>query len=805
MIRNYFKIAIRNLLRHRAFSIVNITGLGIGIASCIILFTVIKHELSYDHFQPNYNNIFHVVTQDKNSEGLSFTPGIPFPALEALRLEYHNVKSGALLANYGSQVTVLNNNNSTELTEKKFIESSGFFFADPQFFEVFSYEWLKGSSGSLKDPNKTVLTRATAKKYFGEWQSAIGRYLKLDNAVTVQVVGILNDIPESTDFPLSIVTSYETAKQNPDVYFYTDQWGATTSNFQIFLSLPEDISAASFNSRLSVFSNKYYGERKRSERLNFLQPLSDVHYDGRFENFGDHITRKSVLWTLGLIGVFILLMACINFINLSTAQAANRSKEIGIRKVLGGFRRQLFQQVLSETFLIVLVAVILGFCLAYLMFPVVGKIVSVGESSTLFTTETFIFGLFISVMVTILSGVYPAFVLSKFNPVLAIKNKITSASVGGVSLRKALVVLQFAISQVLVIGTLVAISQMSFIKNADIGFNKEAVLLIDVNTDSIVQSRQPAFKQQLLSMPGIKAVSFSSDVPSSDNNSATNFSYNHLPDADFAVFTKFADEDYFKTFELNFLAGNSFKKSDTINEVVVNETLMKKLNVSSPSDMLGKEIRFGRGEWKKICGVVKDFNTNSLKENIKPLAIAANRKYYQVSAIKFQSENIAKTKSAVESSWNKFFPEYAYTVHFMDEKIAEFYKQDEALSSMYKIFAGIAIFISCLGLYGLISFMAVQKTKEIGIRKVLGASVKNILMLFSKEFTWLIIIGFLVAVPVAWYMMNLWLQNFEYKVTLTLPMFLSAILISLLVAWLAVGYTSFKAAFANPVKSLRNE
>jgi len=732
-------------------------------------------------------------------------PGVPFPALEALRLDFPQITSGALLANYGSQVTVLGNDPLNASPGKKFIEETGFFFCDPQFFKVFSYEWLAGSPSVLKEPNATVLTKKIAGKYFGDWEKAMGRYLKLDNAVTVKVAGILKDIPSNTDFPLAIVTSYETAKSNPGVYFYSKEWGATTSNFQVFMLLPQNIPADKTNARLAAFNKKYYGDRPGSERSNFLQPLSEVHFDKRFENFGDHVTSKSTLWTLSLIGLFIIIMACINFINLSTAQAVGRSKEIGIRKVLGSYRRQLFGQLLGETAIIVIAAVILSVAIAVLCLPFIKHIASIQEPLSFLNWQTILFVFLLIGLVTIFAGLYPAFILSGFNPALALKNKITSATVGGISVRRGLVVMQFAISQVLFIGTIIAVSQMNFVRNADLGFSKDAVLVINTNADSIVRGRQEAFKRNLLQIPQVESVSFSSDVPSSENNSATNFAFDHKDDQDYSLYTKYADEDYFKTFGLQIIAGKSFERSDTINEVVVNETLVKKLGVKTPGDIIGKEIRLGRSPWKKIAGVVKDFKTNSLREDIKPLLIAERRQQYGVTAVKLRSSNISKTKAEIESAWNKSFPEYAYTTSFMDENIADFYKQEEQLSLLYKIFAGIAIFISCLGLYGLVSFMAVQRTKEIGIRKVLGASVRNIIYLFSKEFFILILVGFVVATPVAYFMMSTWLQNFVFRIKITPGIFLMAVLVSIIIAWLVVGYKSIKAAIANPVKSLRTE
>ncbi len=803
MIKNYFKIAFRNLKRHKAFSFINITGLAIGIASCLLLFTVVKYELSYDKFQPDYKNIFRIVIEENNAEeGLSYTPGIPFPAMEALRLDIPEITTGAILSNEGSQVTITG---SDQNQSKKFIESSGFFFANPEFFNVFKYDWLVGSPEVLKEPNTTVLTKKIAEKYFGNWKEATGKYIKLDNTVNVKVAGIIDNVPENTDFPLGIITSFETAIKNPKLYFYSTNWGSTSSNFQIYTLIPENISTKNINSRLKAFSNKYYENKKGDERINFLQPLSQMHFDKRFGTFGDHVTEKSTLWTLALIGLFIILMACINFINLSTAQAVGRSKEIGIRKVLGSYRRQLFGQVMGETAFIVISSVVLATALASLGLPFIKHIASIEEPLGFFNWQTLLFLVGIIVLVTLFAGLYPAMILSGFKPVLALKNKITSASVGGISLRRGLVVAQFAISQILIIGTIVAVTQMNFVRNADLGFAKEAVLIFNSNNDSTALSRQKAFNNKLIQMPEVEAVSFSSDIPSSGNNWTTNFAYDHKPDQNFGLDIKFADENYFKTYGLQFKSGRAFTASDTTHEVVINETLIKKLGLKDASEAVGKEIRMGSQEWKTIVGVVKDFKTNSLKEDIKPIIIAERREFYWVTGVKLKTGNLGQSQAKVEAAWNEFFPEYAYTTTYMDESLASFYKQDEQLALLYKWFAGIAIFISCLGLYGLVSFMAVQKTKEVGIRKVLGASSANIVYLFSKEFTILITVAFLIAAPIAYFMMNSWLQDFVYRIKLGVGVFLIAVFTSVIIAWITVGYKAIKAAIANPVKSLRSE
>lgn len=802
MIKNYLVIAWRNLSKRKGYSLINIGGLAVGVAACLLLYTVVRYELSYDKFNPNYERVYRIVTQDKFSDGIDYTPGIPFPALEAVRTTFPGYTSGAMFASYGSQVTVVRPNNTSGA---KFIEETGFFFCDPQFFTIFPFKWLAGSPAVLEQPNITVLSRRMAEKYFGDWKVAVGRYLRLDNTLTVKVDGILENPPANSDFPLGIVTSYITAKTNGNFYGYTPDWGNTTSNFQVYLMLPENVSSTQVNKQLESFSKQHYKQDLASKKLSFLQPLREIHFDTRFGNFGDHVITKATLWTLSLIGVFIILMACINFINLATAQAVGRSKEVGIRKVLGSDRLQLLSQVMGETFLIVLLASVLAVVIGSLCLPYIKHIASIQEQLSVFNWQTALFLTLLVVVVTILAGVYPALIVSGFNPALALKNKITSATVGKASLRKALVVSQFAISQVLIIGTIVAISQMNYIHNADLGFNKEAILVINTNADSVVHQSQEAFKQKLLQLPGVQAVSFSSDAPSSDNNWSGNFAFDHRPDEKFNIYRKAGDEDYFKTYGLKILAGRVFEKSDTAREIVVNETLVRKLGLKHPQDVIGKQIRSGRSSWKTIVGVVKDFNTNSLRDELQPLMLFQRKDRYTVTGIKLKSSNIPKTRAAIEATWNQFFPEYAFTSAYMDENIARFYEQEEQLSLLYKIFAGIAIFISCLGLYGLVSYMAVQRTKEIGIRKVLGGSIPHILWIFGREFFVLLVVAFLVSAPVAWWLMNNWLQDFEFRVTISPWIFIISIVVSILVAALTVGYRSMRAAVTNPIKSLRTE
>jgi ABC-type antimicrobial peptide transport system permease subunit len=401
------------------------------------------------------------------------------------------------------------------------------------------------------------------------------------------------------------------------------------------------------------------------------------------------------------------------------------------------------------------------------------------------------------IVTVFLSGLYPAFVMSRFKPVEAIKNKINSSKVGSISLRRTLVVLQFAFSQMLIIATIIAISQMNFIKTADLGFNKDALLVINGNVDSLAISRHQAFKDALLARSDVRSVSFSFDAPSSDNSWNSNFAFDKMEDRDFNIRLKMADENYLKTYGIQLAAGSFYDASDTVRNYVVNETLLKKVGIKNPPDAIGKMLRMGGQKPKPVIGVVKDFKVQSLHEEVPALVIFPNKKWSGTVGIKLSSNNLLKSNHEIEALWNKYYPEYVYNASFLDDNINQFYLQEERLTLLYKVYAALAIFISCLGLYGLISFIVVQKTKEVGVRKVLGASVSSIVYLFSKEFTILIGVSFLIAAPVAWYVMNNWLQDFKYRISIGIGVFVIAIIFSVVIAWITVGYKSIKAAMAN--------
>lgn len=807
MIRNYLKIAWRNIVRNKSYSAINIAGLTVGIAACLLIFVVVQYELSFNTYVPDYKSTYRIVTETIRSGNSVYNDGNSAPAAEALRLHFPQATVAGIDATYGSQITVpAASGNPAD--DKKFIENTGIMFAEPQIFNVFNANWLAGSASALKEPNKMVIDKSSAQKYFGDWHSAMGKILKMDNLVTLTVAGVIDDMPLNTDLPLKVLISYPTWKQNAKSYSYYNNWNTTGSNCQVYVKFPSNVSQSTVKNQFLAFSDKLFDNKTRThtKRYAIPQPLSDIHFNTLIGNsLGDHTTSMATLRTLSFIAMLIIIMASINFINLSTAQSVGRSKEVGIRKVLGSSRGQLIGQVIGETAIIVLLSAALAVVVADLTLPYLKNIASVPETIGLFNTGTILCLSGVIITVIILSGIYPALVVSGFKPIMALKNKINAASIGGISLRRGLVITQFAISQLLIIGTVVAIKQMNFVKDADLGFNKEAILVIPCSTDSIGLSRINSFKQQVLETLGVKAASFVSDVPSSDNNSSTNFLFDHSKkDLGFDLFMKRGDADYFKTFGLHFIAGRGYEQGDTARQVVINETLMHMLGYKKPQDILGKEMSFNN-VWVPVVGVVADFKTNSMRETIKPTVIYPQKSLEQEIGIKIQAGKLTQTTAALQKLWENRYPEYAYTGYFLDDSIAKFYKQENQLELVYKIFAVIAIFISCLGLYGLVSFMAVQRTREVGIRKVLGASIGSIVYLFSKEFIILIAIAFALGAPAAWYLMHGWLQTFAYRISPGVWVFITAIVTSLVIGWLTVGYKAVKAALANPVRSLRSE
>lgn len=799
MLKNYLKTAWQNLRGNKTYVAINTIGLAVGIAACLLIFLLIQYETSFDNFHRNKERIYRVVAATKTPEGINYSKASAYPVAEALRIDYPQLEQVARVYGREAQrITVLND--KAEAPQEKFKENV--FFAEPEFFDIFNFPFLAGNAKTaLSEPNTVVLTQETANKYFGDWHNAIGKFIKYNNEVVCKVTGILRNTPANTDFPLQVVLSFKTTGHED---MLTD-WIGQDGSLNTFLVLPENMSAQQFNNNLETFVKKHTPVEYANQGY-ILQPLNNIHYESEFGTYRGSTFSRMLITALSLIGSFLLIIACINFINLATAQSVNRSKEVGIRKVLGSSKKQLVIQFLSETFLITLFSVVIAILFAFIALPLLNNILQT-PLKIQFSFSLMAFLCSIIIIVTFLSGFYPAIVLSGFNPITVLKSKFTNNTTGGLSMRRVLVVFQFAIAQALIMGTLIVVSQMNFFQNAPMGFDKDAIVMVPFAHDSVGQSKMEAFKIELMQLAGVKNVSFSAFSPMDKAGWDSDFKFdNAVKKSGFKADFKWADADYFKTYGIGFIAGAPYNQADTVNGFVVNEMMTKKLGFKDPEDIIGKKVSFWDGDiTAPVVGVVKDFNGYSLRSERTPIVLGSFKMVYRLVNIKLQPQHMKETLAAIERLWSKVNPDFVYEYQFLDDKIASFYKQESQLSQLYKIAAGIAIFISCLGLYGFVSFMAVQRTKEIGIRKVLGASVINIVHLMSKEFTLLIGVAFLIAAPLAYYLMHRWLQHFAYRISIGAGIFLLTILISQLIAWVTVGYQAIKAAVADPVKSLKME
>jgi putative ABC transport system permease protein len=820
MLKNYLKTAFRSLARNRNYTIINIAGLAVGIAVCMMIFFIIQYQTSFDNFHSNKDRIYRVLTEVHHTDAATVTydKGLPLPLPSTLKTAFPQLQEVApIYTSHNDEFQVYDANGTPA---KSFKESSGVFYTEPSFFNIFNFPLLSGSYSSLKDPNNVLVTKEIAETYFGDWKTAIGKQIKLTGTyrigaglfqfppIMLKVSGVMATIPANTDFQMKLVIAFGTDFTGDKQYGLLQQhWNESSADYGCYVLLPKNVSAANLNEQLKAFARKVQTADNKDNYL--LQPLNDVHYDTQAGNYSNKTINHALLNVLWLIAAFILLIACVNFINLSTAQAVNRAKEVGVRKVLGSNKAQLQIQFITETFLIVTTAVILSTVISIFALPYVNRLLELSLSFNILSNPTIIlFLLAITIVVTLLAGFYPSIVLSRFNPVNALKSKLTVNSGKGISLRKGLVVFQFVVAQALIIGTLVIVKQMNFFMDQPLGFDKEAIVNVPFRPDSTGKKMTDYLKQQLMSVEGVKAVSFASNTPVEDNNEVLNtLKFDRsIKDADFQAITKFADDDYVATYKLQLVAGRNLQPSGYTREFLVNESLVKSLGLKKPEDILNKEISIADGMIKcPVVGVLKDFNNRSLRQTIAPLIITTNSTMYRQASIKLATTNISSALQSVKRIWEQTFPDYVYEYRFLDDKIASFYKQEIQLAQLYKIFAAIAIFLSCLGLYGLASFMAVQRIKEVGIRKVLGATTTNIVYLFSKEFIILIAIAFAVAVPIAWYYMHQWLQDYAYRINISWWLFVAGGLAAIIIALITISFQATKAAIANPVKNLRTE
>ncbi|WP_316840171.1 ABC transporter permease [Pedobacter gandavensis] len=797
MFRLNLKIALRNLWKYKGYTAINVVGLAIGLASCLLIFLFLRFQTSFDNSYAQQDRIFRVVSSWTYPDGEFYSNGVPVPLAPALRNDFSQLDKVAAVRSTNGVIFVKGIPGNMDVKRKEQV-----FYVEPQFFDIFNIEWLSGQPATaLSAPGMMAMSEKTATKYFGSWQNAIGKSVSFNKKIDYKITGVYKDFPQNSDFPFQLVASYAS---------YADKdskaWGHVTNRSECFVLLKSGLKPHDLEQPLQKFMDKYYTGNGPGKEHHIFQPMTEVHHDERFGNFRFSTISYKELAGLGVIGVFLLITACINFINLATAQAISRSKEVGVRKVMGSRRSQLVWQFLSETTLITVIALLLACIMTELAIPGMEGLMDNQVSFHLFSEPAiFIFMLLLVVLVSFLAGLYPAFVISGFSPALAIKNKISAANAGGLGLRKTLVVLQFAITAILIIATLVVVRQMEFVRTKSLGFDHQSVAVVDVPSDSLNLAKLNGFRERIMQIPGIKESSYFSAAPLSNGNNEINFSFDHRgKDEEFQLNVKDADEHYLKTFNLTLLAGRGLSKSDTIKEFMVNEKLLKMLNVLRPEDAIGKRLSV-YGIEAPIVGVIKDFNNKSLKEAISPVAIFSNFDKYNALALKVDPAELNKTMREVEQLWNATFPDRVYDVEFMDHSIENFYRTEKVMGVLFKVFAGVIIFISFIGLFGLVSFIATQKTREIAIRKVLGASTMELVKMLNRSFLYMVLIANLVAWPLAYILASKWLDGFAYRTALSVWPFILAMLLSVLITLITVTLRSLKAARTNPIDALKYE
>jgi len=815
MIKNYLKIAWRNIMKHKVFSFINVIGLTIGLSASFVIGLMIYYDYTFDTFHKDGDRIYRVVTDFSSPEGEFYNSGVTTALEEAIK---DNANFEVVNGFYMERpFKVENRERGSEFKWPKFV-----IFANEDYFDMFQYNFLAGNTNNiLSNPNEVVLSQSRAKEYFPDSKPSeiVGRTLVYNDSLNVKVTGVVEDFKNRTDFVFQEFVSHPTLLQTRMRETLLEKnWNSTNSSSQLYLKVKPNADFDQIQKELDALTeantdeeSKRYGQSRQFT----LQPLSDIHFN---ENYGIYdwergMASKELLKNLVLVAIFLLLLGCINFINLNTAQATQRAKEIGIRKTLGSSRKQLIWQFMGETFMLVLFSALLSVGLTKWLIKVFSDFVPADLEFQLLGTPLIIFAIgLLLVIVTFLSGLYPALVLSKFNTVSVLKNHL-GAGEKKVGLRKFLTVFQFTIAQIFIIGTLLVGKQINYLLSKDMGFKTDAVVSVYSPRAERELSKKELYVQKLKSIPQISKLSIGGMPPASYNtNTSTTTVNNGKTEVQSDLQFIFGDTAYLDLFELQLLAGRVFR-NDTVQEIIINETAQKIYGFKTPEEALNAVVDFGDRK-VPIVGVMADFHQRSLRTGIEPMALVGD--WYRPDFSRFQAVHVAfqntgaddlkATLSKLEETYKTVYTEVDdYRVEFMDETIAKFYNREKKISKLLNWATGLSILISCLGLLGLVIYTTNRRVKEIGVRKVLGASLIQINTLLCKEFLILVAIAFVVAAPIAWYGINNWLQDFAYKTSISFWVFLVSGLAMIAFALVVISIKTLKAASASPVNSLRSE
>jgi putative ABC transport system permease protein len=810
MVKNYLKVAWRNLTKHRFYSLINIIGLAIGLACTLLIIVYVQNELTYDQHHSKADRIYRIATEIKFGGRHFNMPQGPAPMAAAVSADYPEVEASVRLREQGRFLVKI---------EEQTFREEGLVFADSSIFTVFDIPLIAGATSALDRPNSIIIDQPTAEKYFGA-ENPIGKRLLLDNDLDVEVTGVFAPIPVNSHFHYNLILSMSSSEHSKSTMWLSN-------NYTTYVLLAPNTNPAAFEVKFPGMIEKYIGPQvtqaldmtleeffsSGSMYRYYLQPLTDIHLYSTLDNELEPNGDIRYVYLFGGIALLILTLACINFMNLSTARSANRAKEVGVRKVLGSSRSHLIKQFLSESILISVIATIAAVLLAQLMLPAFNLL----ADKTLvlpYTAASFYLTLFAGALfIGTIAGVYPAFFLSAFQPISVLKGKLNLGVKSG-WLRSTLVVFQFAISTILIVGTLVIYMQLNYIQNKKLGFSKDQLILIE-DAYALQDNLQP-YKKDVTNIAGVQSVSASGFLPVSSNRSDTMFWLEgQTPNEETMISMQIwrIDEDYLKTMGMELAEGRNFSLVNAADStaMIVNQEAAKKLGISDnpigahvatfsdmqEGDKPGEEIY-------NVIGVIEDFHFESLKESITPLCLVIGKSSSYLS-VKVEGGDVKHVLGQLEERWNVLAEGQPFSYSFMDQKFDDMYTAEARTGNLFNAFAILAILIASLGLFALAAFTAEQRTKEIGVRKVMGASVGGIVVLLSKEFGKLIIIAFIVAVPVAWYFTSQWLQDFEFRIDLSPWIFLLAGTVTFGIAWLTMSYQSIKAATMSPAKSLRDE
>jgi len=798
MIKNYLKIAYRVLVRNKVFSLINIFGLSIALTSVIVIFLFVSHELSFDKYNSNYNHIYRVVNKLIQNGKENWDETVPVPLGEALNSD---LSEGICVTQ-----SYFNNEQLFRIGEEKYMQNS-ILYADTNFVKVFDVNFLIGKAEDLSKPNMIFLTRDVAEKYFGSIDKAINKEIIMMDSVSLNVAGVIENVPKNTHMPYQVILSWETLTERNFTFSYRG-WGSRSSGFGTYLLLPSEVSPEKVENQIKEIVAKYNEQEYVERNLYFLIPLKSIHFDDRFGTYpGAYITSIKFIWLFSTIGLFILVIAFINFTNLSIVQIIKRAKEVGIRKVLGADRAKLIKQFLGETFIILLIAEVIALIFTEVVLDNINSILGNRIQLQLYgSVSVVLFLIIVLIFLTFISGIYPATVLSRYNPIKALRHSIKITKKKTFSLFNLLVILQFTISLVLIISAIMVTLQINYFKNKDLGFEKDYVYNIELPRNQVVRSN--TFAEILKQNPDILEVSLGIGAPLTGSNITSSFLVEADMENDYYANVKTVDSTYYKLYKLNLVAGTwytNYSINDSTFNIVVNKTLLNQIHVEKPADAIGLNLRIFGSVSGRIVGVVDDFHAYSLQHKIPSVIFMPFDQYFSLLNIRTNGKTFSQVRPFIEKSWNEIFPEYIFKYRILEDEIAKTYRSEERISNIIKIFTFIAIIIACLGLYGLVSFMLVQRTKEIGIRKAHGASVSSLIILVSKQFINLVLVSSIFAWPIAYYLMNKWLNNYAFKVDLNIWIFISASAALLIITFITIIYQSIKVSITNPVDVLKYE